>query len=58
MVKEKKVPKPSSKYKGTSTLIKLPYIIGTKEYTEHKYAGLVYAGTGNDQVELFEEEKK
>ena len=43
----------AKKFKGTSTLIKLPYVIGTKEFAEHKFAGLVYLGQANDQLELF-----
>jgi hypothetical protein len=29
---------------GTSAMIKLPFIIGTKEYEKHSFAGLVYLG--------------
>jgi len=42
-------------------MIKLPYVIGSKEFEKHPYAGLVFIGNlGEDieQVELHEEEKK
>lgn len=50
-VVDKKSSKPAvtpKKYKGTSTLIKLPFVIGTKEFNDHKFAGLVYLGTGDE----------
>jgi len=40
-------------------MIKLPYVIGTPEYMNHPYAGLVYLGNlGEDleQVDLHNEE--
>ena len=43
---------------GTNTLIKLPFIIGTKEYEKHPFAGLVYLGGETEQVELFKEEQQ
>jgi hypothetical protein len=42
---------------GTHNLIKLPFIIGTKEYEKHPFAGVVYLGTEVEQVELFKEEQ-
>jgi len=45
-------------YAGTSTLLKLPFIINTKEYNKHLYAGVVYLNTDVEQVELFQEEKQ
>lgn len=42
-------------------MIKLPYVIGQKEYEKHPYAGIVYLGDlGEDleQVELHNEEQK
>ena len=42
---------------GTNTLIKLPFIIGSKEYEKHPFAGLVYLGGETEQVELFKEEQ-
>lgn len=44
-------------YLGTNLLIKLPYIIGSAEYTAHPFAGVVFAKTGDEQVELFKEEQ-
>ncbi len=43
---------------GTNTLIKLPFIIGSKEYEKHPFAGLVYLGGETEQVELFKEEQQ
>lgn len=46
-------------YLGTHAMIKLPYVIGTPEYTKHPLAGLVYIGNlGEDleQVNLHKEE--
>ena len=48
-------------YLGTHAMIKLPYVIGTPEYSKHPYAGIVYLGNlGDDieQVELYDEEQK
>ena len=45
-------------YLGTNTLIKLPFIIGTKEYEKHSFAGVVFLGTEVEQVELFKEEQQ
>lgn len=42
---------------GTNLLIKLPYIIGTPEYQAHPFAGVVFANTGDEQEELFKEER-
>jgi hypothetical protein len=36
-------------YLGTSRAIKLPFVIGTKEYIKHPYAGVVYIG--EDELE-------
>ena len=40
-------------YAGTSSLLKLPFIINTKEFNKHLYAGVVYLNTDVEQVELF-----
>ena len=38
-------------------MIKLPYIIGSPEFTKHPYAGLVYLGMKNlEQDELHKDE--
>ena len=47
-------------------MIKLPYVIGTKEFDEHPYAGLVYVGIKGleqddlhkDEVQQLQEDKK
>ena len=36
-----------TEFLGTSSVIKLPYIIGTQEYKKHPYAGVVYLGDPN-----------
>jgi hypothetical protein len=36
-------------YLGTSRVIKLPYIIGSSEFSRHPYAGVVYLG--EDELE-------
>ena len=41
---------------GTNLLIKLPYIIGSPEYQQHPFAGVVFANTNDEQTELFKEE--
>jgi hypothetical protein len=42
---------------GTSGMIKLPYVIGTKEFDDHPYAGLVYVGIkGLEQDDLHKDE--
>ena len=43
---------------GTNTSIKLPFIIGTDEFTKHPFAGLVFVnmGGGLEQLELHKEE--
>ncbi len=42
---------------GTHGMIKLPYVIGTKEFDEHPYAGLVYVGIkGLEQDDLHKDE--
>lgn len=33
---------------GTNLLIKLPYIIGTPEYQQHPFAGVVFANTNDE----------
>ena len=40
-------------------MIKLPYVIGSHEYTRHPYAGMVYLNLGEEleQVELNNEEQ-
>ena len=42
---------------GTNLLIKLPYVIGTPEFQQHPFAGVVFAGTNDEQTELFKEEQ-
>ena len=44
-------------YLGTNNMIKLPFIIGTPEYTKHPFAGVVYLNSDVEQVELFKEEQ-
>jgi hypothetical protein len=42
-------------------MIKLPFVIGTAEYTKHPYAGIIYLGNlGADieQPELHQQEQK
>jgi hypothetical protein len=42
-------------------MIKLPYVIGTPEFNKHPYAGVVYMGNLDEdleQVELHLEEKQ
>ena len=42
-------------------MIKLPYVIGTPEFTKHPYAGIVYTGNLDDELEqmdLFLEERQ
>lgn len=42
---------------GTHAMIKLPYVIGTKEFDEHPFAGLVYLGIkGLEQDDLHKNE--
>lgn len=36
---------------GTTSLIKLPYVIGTPEYIKHPYAGIIYMGDLGDDLE-------
>ncbi len=48
-------------YLGTHAMIKLPYVIGTPEYTRHPFAGIVYTGSLGDDIEqkeLYEAERK
>lgn len=45
-------------YLGTNNMIKLPFIIGTPEYTKHPFAGVVYLNSDVEQVELFKEEQQ
>lgn len=45
MKKKKKV------FLGTNNLIKLPYVIGTPEYYKHPYAGIVYMGNLDLELE-------
>ena len=47
-------------YLGTHAMIKLPYVIGTPEFNKHPYAGVVYMGNLDDdleQVDLHLEER-
>lgn len=32
---------------GVSTVIKLPFVIGTPEYEKHPFAGIVFSGLGS-----------
>ena len=42
---------------GTHAMIKLPYVIGSLEFSKHPYAGLVYLGIDNlEQDDLHKEE--
>jgi hypothetical protein len=44
-------------YLGTHAMIKLPYVIGTPEFSKHPYAGLVFLGMENlEQDELHNDE--
>ena len=43
-------------YLGTNLLIKLPFVIGTKEYEMHPKCGVVMSNTAYEQTVLFEEE--
>ena len=36
---------------GTHAMIKLPYVIGTKEFSRHPYAGIVYLGNLGEDIE-------
>jgi hypothetical protein len=45
MIKKKQI----KNHIGTSRLIKLPFVIGTKEYERHPYAGVIYRG--DDEIE-------
>lgn len=39
---------------GTHAMIKLPYVIGTHEYNLHPYAGVVYMGDLDDELEQYD----
>ena len=41
---------------GVSSVIKLPFVIGTPEYDRHDTAGIVFQGTEFDQKDHFMEE--
>lgn len=44
-------------YLGTSRVIKLPYIIGSSEFSRHPYAGVVFMGEDElEQLDLYQEE--
>lgn len=45
-------------YLGTNLLIKLPFVIGTKEYEMHPKCGVVMSNTQYEQTVLFEEEQE
>ena len=53
--KKVKTAKPKG-HLGTTILMKLPYVIGTPEFAQHAFAGIVYLGTADEQVELHKEE--
>ena len=44
-------PKEKKVFLGTNNLIKLPYVIGTPEYYKHPYAGIVYMGNLDQELE-------
>jgi len=53
--------KKKKSYLGTHAMIKLPYVVGTSEFNRHPYAGLVFMGNLDEdleQVELHLEEKQ
>lgn len=52
--------KDKKKKLGVSNLFKLPYVIGTKEFAKHPYAGLVYLNLDDtiEQQDLHIEEVK
>jgi hypothetical protein len=45
--KKKEEIKKLTEFLGTSSVIKLPYIIGTQEYKKHPFAGVVFLGDPN-----------
>ena len=56
--KEKEVKDVPKRFLGTNRLMKLPFVIGTKEYNDHPYAGLVFLGMGTEQLEHYKEEQE
>ena len=59
-IKQKRETKPPAKkgYLGTNELIKLPFVIGTPEYTKHPFAGVVFANTADEQRDLAKQEEE
>lgn len=45
---------------GVHSVIKLPFVIGTKEFDKHPFAGMVYCGLGSEfeQEDHFKEEEQ
>ena len=41
---------------GTSSKYKLPFIIGTREYEAHPYAGVVFMNSAYEQTNFVSEE--
>ena len=39
---------------GTTSMIKLPYVIGTPEFAKHPYAGIIYLGNLGEDLEQTE----
>lgn len=56
--KAKPIKKKEKGYLGTSTMLKLPFVIGTPEYQQHPFAGLVYLGTGHPEQQLLHEDEQ
>jgi len=56
MTKESKEEKEARRKKqkgqiGTHSMIKLPFVIGTKEFEKHPFAGTVYMGNLDEDLE-------
>jgi len=49
----------SKGFLGVSSMIKLPFVIGTTEFDKHPFAGLVYCGLSStlEQEDHFKEEE-
>ena len=43
---------------GVNSTIKLPFVIGTMEYTQHPYAGIVNVGSEFEQVDHYLQEQQ
>lgn len=57
-VAESNMRKTAKKILGTHSMIKLPYVIGTPEFSKHPYAGILFKGLGDEweQTDLHNEE--